>query len=242
MITDNFKSAILASGALYYADRNTCYYGALDIARQYYFKDYNGNLVHLGTSSVYCYYQPSGSAGIWTFFRGGLHPLSGYTKALQDYANEEDMIASKNFYINGGRSQTRTENSRDDSIYYARNNIYSYITGDGMMILGSGDTPPTKEDYKLESWIPTMDLKPIAYGTQIPQNYDDEFIGGFWGTFYNSSQENKIVKEIGIISSFFANQTDKDTSQTKILMIRDVLENPVIIKPKEGCTFSVIIK
>ena len=35
------------------------------------------------------------------------------------------------------------------------------------MILGSGDTPPTKEDYKLDSWIPTADLSvQNYYGTE----------------------------------------------------------------------------
>lgn len=206
----------------------------------YRLKDWNGELVKMGDNYYNLYL--GGSAKLWTFFTGGI--WGWYSKTLADYSNEEDMVTSKTFYINGNRGQTLSENNRP----YARGEGASVGSGDygvlgsGMLILGSGDTPPTKEDYKLESWIPTIDLKPIAFGTISPKKYEDDFIGGFWSTYYNVSEENKTVKEIGIISSFYKTIAYSDTSQTKILMAREVLENPVIIKPKEGCTFNFVIK
>ena len=242
MITDNLKVAALISGSIF-CDQTGFEggrWGHIGWTIPYRLKDWNGNLVHMGDNYYNRYL--SGSAKPWTFFTGGL--WGWYSKALADYSNEEDMVASKTFYIGGNRGQTLSEDNRPygwSSAYEPDSSNYG-VLGSGMLILGSGDTPPTKEDYKLDSWIPTIDLKPIAFGTTSPKKYEDDFIGGFWATYYNMSEENKTVKEIGIISSFYKTIQCDDASQTKILMAREVLENPVIIKPKEGCTFNFVIK
>jgi hypothetical protein len=243
LITDNLKVAALISGSIFCSQYEIEYgkRGHIGWTTSYRLKDWNGELVRMGNNSYDNYYL-GGSAKPWTFFTGGI--WGWYSKALADYSNEEDMIASKTFYIGGSRGQTLSEDNR---LYgwgegYNANGSQYGVLGSGMLILGSGDTPPTKEDYKLESWIPTIDLKPIAFGTTSPKKYEDDFIGGFWATYYNVSEENKTVKEVGIISSFYKTIQYDDPTQTKILMAREVLENPVIIKPHEGCTFSFVIK
>lgn len=242
MITDNLKVAALISGSIFCNQYEIEYgkWGHIGWTTSYRLKDWNGELVKMGDNYYNTYL--GGSAKPWTFFTGGI--WDWYSKALADYSNEEDMVASKTFYIGGSRGQTLSENNRlygRGEGYYSGDGAWGVI-GSGMLILGSGDTPPTKDDYKLESWIPTIDLKPIIFGTTSPKKYEDDFIGGFWATYYNVSEENKTVKEVGIISSFYKTIQYDDTTQTKILMAREVLENPVIIKPKEGCTFNFVIK
>ena len=241
MITDNLKVAALISGSIFCSQYHieSGEWGHPGWTTSYRLKDWNGELVRMGNNrDIYL----GGSAKPWTFFTGGI--WGWYSKALADYSNEEDMVASKTFYRGGNRGQTLSEDSRPWNMgegYDPGNNAWG-VLGSGMLILGSGDTPPTKEDYKLDSWIPTIDLKPIAFGTTSPKKYEDDFIGGFWSTYYNVSEENKTVKEVGIISSFYKTTDGNNTAQTKILMAREILENPVIIKPKEGCTFSFVIK
>lgn len=242
MITDNLKVAALISGSIFCSQDiiENGKWGHIGWTTSYRLKDWNGELVKMGDNYYNRYF--GGSAKPWTFFTGGI--WGWYSKALADYSNEEDMVASKTFYIGGSRGQTLSENNR---IYgsaggYDSGDSRWGVLGSGMLILGSGDTPPTEKDYKLESWIPTIDLKPIAFGTTSPKKYEDDFIGGFWATYYNVSEENKTVKEVGIISSFYKTIQYDNPAQTKILMAREVLENPVIIKPKEGCTFSFVIK
>lgn len=242
MITDNLKVAALISGSIFcdqdYIEEGR--WGHIGWTTSYRLKDWNGELIKMGDNYYNRYL--GGSAKLWTFFTGGI--WGWYSKALADYSNEEDMVASKTFYIGGNRGQTLSENNRPWNRGEGTdidNGNYG-ILGSGMLILGSGDTPPTKEDYKLDSWIPTIDLKPIAFGTTSPKKYEDDFIGGFWSTYYNMSEENKTVKEIGIISSFYKTINYDNPAQTKILMAREVLENPVVIKPKEGCTFNFVIK
>jgi len=242
LITDNLKVAALISGSIFcsqsYIEGGE--WGHIGWTTSYRLKDWNGELVRMGDSKQGTGF--GGSAKLWTFFTGGI--WGWYSKALADYSNEEDMVASKTFYIGGSRGQTLSENNRPWNMgegYHSGNREWG-VLGSGMLILGSDDTPPTEKDYKLGSWIPTIDLKPIAFGTTSPKKYEDDFIGGFWATYYNVSEENKTVKEVGIISSFYKTIQSKDTSQTKILMAREVLENPVVIKPHEGCTFSFVIK
>ena len=243
MITDNLKVAALISGSIYcnQYDIENGKWCHIDWTTSYRLKDWNGELVRMGDDSFRTSFG-GGSAKLWTFFTGGI--WGWYSKALADYSNEEDMVASKTFYTGGNRGQTLSENNRpyDFEGGYDLNYGSWGVLGSGMLILGSDDTPPTEKDYKLGSWIPTIDLKPIAFGTTSPKKYEDDFIGGFWATYYNVSEENKTVKEVGIISSFYKTIQSKDTSQTKILMAREVLENPVVIKPHEGCTFSFVIK
>jgi hypothetical protein len=151
-------------------------------------------------------------------------------RAIKDYDNIEDMIASRNFWLYGGRKYQSTEGDWQN-----------WITGGGMIILGSGDTPPTPDDYCLDNWIPTTDLKIVTYGAINCKGYDDDIIGGLWGAFYNYTNENITVKEIGIIVDSFYYQ-DNSSIHTKYLLGREVFENPVIIKPQEGCTFNFTIK
>jgi hypothetical protein len=172
-------------------------------------------------------------------FTGGQISKPDWITGIMDFQTEEEMVASKKFYNCGSRTSTRTAIVSDP---YGVNKGTS-----GMIILGSGDTPPTKEDYKLDSWIPTANLRMETASISLPiSNLNEnttppDRIGTFLTTFRNVTLSNITVKEIGLVVPF-GSQEANTLFVSKILLVRDVLESPVIIKPGELYTFSLTIK
>lgn len=217
MLTHNFKNAIVNNLAISWKND----YG---VAQNLYFVDMKG--VQRRMHRITGYQNTTRVVSLHNLFFGSVGVDDIHNKATKDYDNLDDMIASNSFFCYGGRQ-------------YSTN--VDYCSGAGVLILGSGDTPPTPDDYCLDSWIPTTDLKIAAYGAIRCKGYDDDIIGGLWGTYYNVTNGNITVKEIGIMVGGFYYENDK-YSYTKYLFAREVFENPVIIKPQEGCTFNFTIK
>ena len=217
MLTHNFKNAIVNNLAIGWKDD-------YEVAQNLYFVDMKG--VQRRMHRMTGYSSSSRTLPLHNLFFGSVGVDETHNRATKDYDNLDDMIASNEFFCYGGRQ-------------YITNPDTS--SGAGILILGSGDTPPTPDDYCLDNWIPTTDLKIAAYGTIRCKGYDDDIIGGLWGTYYNVTNENITVKEIGIMVGGFYYENDT-YSYTKYLLAREVFENPVIIKPQEGCTFNFTIK
>ena len=216
MLTHNFKNAIVNNLAINW--RND-----YEVSQNLYFVDMKG--MQRRIHRVYGYANDR-ALSLHSLFFGSVGVDETHNRATKDYDNLDDMIASNQFFCHGGRQDITNADS---------------TSGAGILILGSGDTPPTPDDYCLDSWIPTTDLKIAAYGAIRCKGYDDDIIGGLWGTYYNVTNENITVKEIGIMVGGFYYENDK-YSYTKYLLAREVFENPVIIKPQEGCTFNFTIK
>lgn len=218
MLTHNFKNAIVNNLAIAWQDDYS-------VSQNLYFVDMKGvqRKMHItNTSSIYDRRYLS----LHSLFYGSIGVDEIHNRATKDYDNLDDMIASNQFFCYGGRQYITNADS---------------TSGAGILILGSGDTPPTPDDYCLDSWIPTTDLKIAAYGAIRCKGYDDDIIGGLWGTYYNVTNGNITVKEIGIMVGGFYYE-NKAYVYTKYLFAREVFENPVIIKPQEGCTFNFTIK
>lgn len=172
-------------------------------------------------------------------FAGGQAVIPDWITGIMDFQTEEEMVASKKFYSGGSRTSTRTAIISDP---YGVNKGTS-----GIIVLGSGDTPPTKEDYKLDSWIPTANLRMETASISLPiSNLNEnatppDRIGTFLTTFRNVTLNNITVKEVGLVVPFGSKESNT-LFVSKILLVRNVLENPVIIKPGELYTFSLTIK
>lgn len=218
MLTHNFKNAIVQNLAINWQN-------GYDVAQNLYFVDMKGmqRRVHRTNTN---YQSERRYLPLHNLFFGSVGVDEIHNRATKDYDNLDDMIASNEFFCYGGRQYITNVNAN---------------SGAGILILGSGDTPPTPDDYCLDSWIPTTDLKIAAYGAIRCKGYDDDIIGGLWGTYYNVTNENITVKEIGIMVGGFYYENNAYV-YTKYLFAREVLENPVIIKPQEGCTFNFTIK
>lgn len=98
--------------------------------------------------------------------------------------------------------------------------------------VGTGDTEPTKEDFKLES--PQSGL--TCLGITRPQDlqYGSNIIMRFSGTFENQGSSPVTVKEIGVFTG--------NRYAGPFLLARSVLSTPVTIEPGEAYTFTYSIE
>jgi hypothetical protein len=169
----------------------------------------------------------------------GSYSLCDFTIALPELENEEAFLENKKFLYSGknytsknyGVGQNYTNASPPVGLY---------------MILGSGDTPPTPDDYKLDNWIPTTELSvQNYYGTGPILESPPSYMLSITTSYKNNTNENITVKEIGIARSFLLPFKSENTTNYEIrhiLLVRDVLQNPVIIKPGEITSFTIVIK
>lgn len=229
MVLKNFRTLFLLCSC--YLNSYQMYGG--NITTRITYKDMRGNIQRPNTDGALIGIT---EAVDWYWYGMPMVLLSPATKSnnstntilsqIKDYDNLEDMIKGVEYWGYGTRTSV-THTLPDTS---------------GMIILGSGDTPPTKDDYCLDSWIPTTDLRVENYNCLI--SYTGDEIGGFQTTFKNMTNENITVKEVGIMKDIFDNAIGSgyDSQRTKVLLVRTVLDNPVIIKPTEIYTFNVLLK
>jgi len=121
-----------------------------------------------------------------------------------------------------------------DIWYSARNSLSTLATrstdGLGYIILGSGTTEPTPEDYRLESQITTnlsCDNVSVSRNTTVKT---------YTATFSNSGTSPITVTEIGYVSrtGYGTNPITYDD----FLMDRTVLETPITIPAGESRTVT----
>ena len=210
----------------------------VDTGNSLYFTCYDGEIRQCRSWGSYLNYECC-FQGCHHLFTGGQVVKKDWLMAIKDFQTEEEMVADNSYFNNGGRTSTLTRTDRN----------YPNWGSSGMIILGSGDTPPTKDDYKLDSWIPTTDLRIENYNIRLPISDKNETtmppdcIGTFLSTFRNVTLENITVKEIGLLIPYAGYWPNNGPMViNKILLVRDVLESPVIIKPGELYTFSLTIK
>ena len=209
-----------------------------DTGTSLYFTCYDGEIRQCRSWGSYLNYECC-FQGCHHLFTGGQVARKEWLTAIEDFQTEEEMVACNSYFNSGGRTSTLTRTDRN----------YPNWGTTGMIILGSGDTPPTKDDYKLDSWIPTTDLRIESYNIRLPISDKNETtmppdcIGTFLSTFRNVTLENITVKEIGLLIPYAGYwPSGAPMIINKILLVRDVLESPVIIKPGELYTFSLTIK
>ena len=103
------------------------------------------------------------------------------------------------------------------------------------MFAGTGDTPVSSSDYKLEN---AVELNIIS--ASCVHNADETTI--ITRTFQNNTGEEVIIKEVGLY--MFCSQTSNDTYKNEkyyvpvIMLGRKVLNTPIIIANNESYTFT----
>lgn len=131
-------------------------------------------------------------------------------------------------------SQTTTNGAltyNDTATTTSSSNIYFFG-----IVLGTGTTAPTINDYKMESYIPEGTLSYTGSSLTLPLS-DGEWANN--GTFSltqtvaNNTNSPVTVTELGVYNSG-ATGTNKAT----ILLTRDVI-SPVTIQPNETKTFII---
>lgn len=106
------------------------------------------------------------------------------------------------------------------------------------LLLGTGDTPPTKDDFKLAAQAST--LKPITracVNSTIKNSLSTS--GVVTNTFANYTSEPVIVKEIGLY--FLLNSTSSGSTNGIMLAAREVLPEPITMNPGDIRTFQMTL-
>lgn len=178
--------------------------------------------------------------------------LSGVTISSSDPASVRPVtlsgtVSQYHAASNGGcnlpATGSTTSYSTQISIY---NNQFKGTTGNVdptvemvMLQLGTGTTPPTEDDYCLESVIPDEMLSDQMSSVSYWMNTDTKTLYVVTHTVRNNSSSPITVSELGI-SFRFRCLTSSSTaaSYANFLLSRTVLENPVTIQPGEMYTFA----
>ena len=103
---------------------------------------------------------------------------------------------------------------------------YSY------MVLGTGDTPPTVEDYKLSGELITS----LIYKGQPTLNDNNSLTYSILVT--NNTEQPVTIKEVCLAIGY---GTTTSTNGAAALLTRDVLPNPVTLNVGDSKTFSITI-
>ena len=235
MILNNFKKMISLN-----LTRGGDSYNSLspsEVQLKKFFKDWEGNLCYANNWRSDGY-EIIGLSNVFQSTFVGSYTLNDYTIALPPLQNEEDFLNNKEFLHSGRNYGSKLTYSREKR----------QVCPVGLyMVLGSGDTPPTLDDYKLDNWIPTAELSVQNFESTGPVNQSPPpFILSIMTSYKNNTENNITVKEVGLAKSrmTYVDSTDatKDKMLPPLLMVRDVLQNPVIIKPDEITSFTIVIK
>lgn len=104
--------------------------------------------------------------------------------------------------------------------------------GNGYLMLGTGTTTPTADDYCLESPIYTnLSCDSVSVSrTSLTKTYT--------ATFANSGSSDITVTEVGFIAYILYTYTPNDERSDTFLMDRTVLDTPVTIPAGESRTIT----
>ena len=103
------------------------------------------------------------------------------------------------------------------------------------MLVGTGTTPATKNDYKLESQLP------LTSGVDQTRMDGNTFLLTSTREFINNTESPVTINELGIYD-ICCGRTSSSVSSANIFLIgREVLSEPVIIDVGRSYTFSYFI-
>lgn len=138
------------------------------------------------------------------------------------YTNEAGSSWTYNYNI---AEAFKTQRARDS--YYGSGD--SGVT----IVLGTGNTAPTKTDYALESDITTT----LTYLSGVTSPLGDGVIGSVTQNYQNNTSSAVTIREIGLLLGV-AYQWQGGGF---VLVTRKVLDNPVTIQPGKTYSFNITI-
>ena len=125
------------------------------------------------------------------------------------------------------------------TIYSLSGSFYSNTTGSTNInsigyfkgiVLGTGTTPPTYNDFKIETPVESSGYSNNSYSVSA----DCQQV--LTQSYTNKSSEDITVTELGL----FVSDTNANVNYAKVLLTRNVI-SPVTIKPNETKTFTIKI-
>lgn len=139
-------------------------------------------------------------------------------------------------YVTSGYPYIYTAASKPRNSVRSQTDHSGYTLDTPDLIIGSGTTPATGSDYRLESQITALTSSVVTSeynarnGTLTHRK-----------TMVNTSGSQITVSEIGILSggNSHSSLTSNSTTHLAVLVYREVLENPIVVGAGE--TFTVTI-
>jgi hypothetical protein len=167
------------------------------------------------------------------------------------YQNASVTQRSVNAYTD---NSIKNVNGESANLYHALLNSQSASAGDDTLgiVVGSGSTAVTLNDYNLVSKIPHgTTAGRLSYGampstniTPINTTLSNSWYYSITRSFSNQSTSNVGIYEVGFIAYIFNGFAGNFVSE-KFLITRDVLQTPIILAPNESTiikyTFSLTI-
>lgn len=162
--------------------------------------------------------------------------------------NFYSFVLGKGLKTTISKSLTSTEGTVYDHSYYYNNSsdmvfscmssFTSSATGSGVMI-GTGTTPATAGDYKLEAQITTGVT--FSGTTNVSYNIDDDGYSMFTtGGVKNTGTEPIAVSEVGLVCRLYYGTSSSNLCN--VLLDRTVLEEPITINPGETKQLTYTIR
>lgn len=99
---------------------------------------------------------------------------------------------------------------------------------------GSGTTEPTADDYNLESPYTDVQMTTCTGSSVESSTNTVSRMKTYTATLENKAEENRTISEVGLMVGFPSSSSDK----VKLLMAREVLENPITLEPNDTVTFT----
>ena len=128
--------------------------------------------------------------------------------------------------------KTITQNTKDEyttGLTLTFNSSTTNFGSNNWICVGSGTTPPTVDDYKLENAL--LDL---TYQGRVLKYQNNTLI--FSGIVTNNTEAPVIINEVGVLLS-----SSSGASTGSALILRTVLQEPVILAVGDSRTFSVAV-
>lgn len=139
---------------------------------------------------------------------------------------------------------TRFLFSRTGKTPWLQTNVYFNTSGSDGFRVGMGATPPTDQDYALDSVI-TAGLTGRVVSDTPPATRDanGNVVSSWILTLQNTSSSDITVSEVGYYGNQSCSNTDGGVSSNQLVMyFRDVLNNPVTIAAGDTVAINVHMK
>ena len=103
------------------------------------------------------------------------------------------------------------------------------------ILVGTGTTPPTAADYCMENEL----VDELTFQSVATRVYDDGRLV-YFKTMTNNSGETLTITEVGLSEGWMNNATlSTGNPKPQVLVMREVLEEPIVVAP--GGTFTVSV-
>lgn len=159
------------------------------------------------------------------------NPTSGY--ATGKSVNDTQLYCFMNSYLMG---QGKEPTNSGKAILQTEGDAPSSSKNGWSLLLGTGDTPPTKDDLKLAAQATTLKaLTRSCISNPIASGYSTSAV--ITNTFANYTEEPVTVKEMGLYYVMY----DSSGVNGTMLAAREVLPEPITMNPGDIRTFQMTL-